>query len=263
MLRLGGTASQSHMDAFEGLVTIFRRRGIELDWVLYSGYDALVDAFVSREIDMAWNGPLSYVKIKRRLDEPCRVIAMRDVDINFVTNFITRRASDITTVEDLIGRRFAFGSRGSVQTGLLAHYFLKQSGINPGPDFALFTFHDQRNAGSVSDEADVIERVRTGEYDAGAVSLRTLEVMKEQQALPQDAIRVFWSSPGYSHCCFTAQGDMNSALSHEIEQAFVSIDDGDPVGKAVLEAEGCSRLVPGISEGWEMIETAAEEEGLI
>ena len=56
---------------------------------------------------------------------------------------------------------------------------------------------------------------------------------------------------------------MDGALSHEIEQAFVSIDDGDPVGKAVLEAEGCSRLVPGISEGWEMIETAAEEEGLI
>ena len=55
MLRLGGTASLSHIDAFEGLATIFRRRGIELDWVLHSGYDALVDAFGSREIDMAWS----------------------------------------------------------------------------------------------------------------------------------------------------------------------------------------------------------------
>ena len=263
MLRLGGTASQSHMDAFEGIGEIFRRRGIGLDWVLYSGYDELVEAFVSREIDMAWNGPLSYVKIKRRLNEPCRVIAMRDVDINFVTTFITRQDSDIETVEDLMGRRFAFGSRGSVQTGLLAHYFLKQSGINPASDLAHFSFHDERNAGSLSDQADVIERVRTGEYDAGAVSLRTLEEMKHRETLPQDAVRVFWSSPGYSHCCFTAQIDMDSKLSREIEQAFVSIDGGDPVGRAVLEAEGCSSLVPGIYEGWEMIETAAEEEGLI
>ena len=220
MLRLDGTVSQSHIDAFEGIAKVFQRRGIELDWILYSGYDALVEAFVSKEIDMAWNGPLSYVKIKRRLDEPCRVIAMRDVDINFVTSFITRQGSGIETVEDLMGRRFAFGGRGSVQTGLLAHYFLKQSGINPASDLALFTFHDERKARSVSDEADVIERVRTGEYDAGAVSLRTLEVMKEQEALPQDAIRVFWSSPGYSHCCFTAQSDWDRALSREIEQAF-------------------------------------------
>ena len=263
MLRLGGTASQSHIDAFEGLATIFQRRGIELEWVLYSGYDALVDAFVSREIDMAWNGPLSYVKIKRLLDEPCRVIAMRDVDINFVTNFITRQDSDITTVEDLIGRLFAFGSRGSVQSGLLAHYFLKKSGINPRRHLAHFTFHEERSVGSVSDEADVIEVVRTGEYDAGAVSLRALDVMKEEGALPQNTVRVFWSSPGYSHCCFTSQGDMDSALSREVEQAFLSIDDNDPTGKAVLDAEGCRRIVLGISEGWEMIEAAAEEEGLI
>lgn len=263
MLRLGGAASQSHVDAFEGLVTIFRRRGIELDWVLYSGYDALVEAFVSKEIDMAWNGPLSYVKIRRQLEEPCRVIAMRDVDVNFVTSFITRPDSNIVTVEDLIGRRFAFGSHGSVQAGLLAQYFLKRSGINPRPDLAHFTFHDERDAGSVSDEADVIERVRTGDYDAGAVSLRTLETMKERGGLPEDAVRIFWSSPGYSHCCFTAQGDMDSALSGDIERAFVSVDDRDPVGKAVLEAGGCSGLVPGISEGWEVIEKAAAEEGLI
>ena len=93
--------------------------------------------------------------------------------------------------------------------------------------------------------------------------MRTLEGMKEQGAIPEDAIRVFWTSPGYSHCCFTAQGDMDTALSHEIEQAFVSVNDRDPVGKAVLEAEGCGSLVPGITEGWEIIEKAAEQEGLI
>jgi phosphonate transport system substrate-binding protein len=188
---------------------------------------------------------------------------MRDVDVNFITSFITRQDSDIATVEDLIGKRFAFGSRESVQTGLLAHYFLKQSGIDPGPDLALSTFHDDRDAEAVSGEVDVIERVMSGEYDAGAITPRTLGAMREREAIPRDAIRGFWSSPGYSHCCFTAQRDMDGKLSREIEQAFISIDDADPVGRAVLKAEGCDSLVPGISEGWEMIEIAAEEEGLI
>ena len=162
MLRLGGTASTSHMVVFQGIQAYFQRQGIDLDWVLYSDYDALVDAFVTREIDLAWNGPLSYVKIKRRLDDPCRVIAMRDVDVNFVTHFVTAHGSHIDTVEDLQGKRFAFGSRGSVQAGLLAYYFLKQVGINPRRDLAACSFYEERGTSSLSDERDVIERGAQG-----------------------------------------------------------------------------------------------------
>ncbi|SVA77040.1 uncharacterized protein METZ01_LOCUS129894, partial [marine metagenome] len=57
--------------------------------------------------------------------------------------------------------------------------------------------------------------------------------------------------------------DMGIGLREEIKQAFTSIDSSEPIGKAVLEAEGCSELVTGISEGWEIIEKAAYEEGLI
>ena len=158
MIRLGGTASPSHMAVFQGLEAHFRLRGIELDWILYSGYDSLVEAFVSGEIELDWNGPLSYVKINRRLDTPCKVIAMRDVDIDFITHFITRAVSDVATVEDLKGKRFAFGSRGSVQAGLLAYHFLKQLGTHPRSDLAAYTFHDERQPSASSDEMDVIER---------------------------------------------------------------------------------------------------------
>ena len=75
MVRLGGTATVSHMDVFQGLEKLFRQQGIELDWVLYSGYDEMVDAFVKGEIDLAWNGPLSYVKIKRQVADAPRAIA--------------------------------------------------------------------------------------------------------------------------------------------------------------------------------------------
>src|SRR5712664_3168053 len=85
MLRIGGTASPGHITIFRGLKTHFQQQGIALDWVLYADYDALVEAFATREIDLAWNGPLSYVHIKQRLNDPCRVVAMRDVDVNFST----------------------------------------------------------------------------------------------------------------------------------------------------------------------------------
>ena len=41
------------MAAFQDLETHFERLGIDLDWVLYSDDEAVVDAFVAAEIDLA------------------------------------------------------------------------------------------------------------------------------------------------------------------------------------------------------------------
>jgi ABC-type phosphate/phosphonate transport system substrate-binding protein len=251
------------MDLCQALEKLFGRAGIDFDWILYSGYDAMVDAFVRKEIDLAWNGPLSYVKIQRLLDDPCQVIAMRDVDLNFITHFITQPNSDIITVEDLPGKSFALGGRNSVEAGLLPYHFLKQAGINPGVDLAKCTFYDQRPPSGLSDQHDVAERVGQGEYEAGAISQRALDGLVESGGNSKSSLRVFRSSPGYSHCCFTAQNDLDPELSRQIAQTFTSVQDNEPVGKSVLEAEDCAALVPGITEGWEILERAAAEEGLI
>jgi ABC-type phosphate/phosphonate transport system substrate-binding protein len=103
----------------KGLKTHCQQQGMALDWVLYSDYDALGEACATREIDLAWKGPISYVHIKERLHDPCRVVAMRDVDVNCSTPLFTRRDSSMTTLEDLQGKRVALGSRGSAQAGLL------------------------------------------------------------------------------------------------------------------------------------------------
>ena len=48
-----------------------------------------------------------------------------------------------------------------------------------------------------------------------------------------------------------------------LTHAFVSMQYDDPLGKTALEAEGCKAFVPGVTEGWEVLEAVAEEEGLL
>ena len=254
----GGTASPGHITVFRGLKTHFQQQGIALDWVLYADYDALVEAFATREIDLAWNGPISYVHIKQRLHDPCRVVAMRDVDVNFRTQLFTRRDSSITTLEDLKGKRVALGSRGSAQAGLLPYYFLKQHGLDPQRDLAAYTFAEDREPSPLSDERAVVELVLKGAYDAGAVGQRTLEGLTEHGQLMPDTLRVFWSSPGYSHCCFTAHRDLDAGVAQQITDAFLSMHYTDRLGKEVLDAEGCQAFVPGITTGWEALERCAQ-----
>src|SRR3989442_3992078 len=98
MLRIGAVAyAPSVVTIFEGLKRHFHLQGIELDWVLYSNYDALVTAFVTGEVELAWTGPLAYVKIRRALAEPCGVLDMRAIAVGFTTQFITLRDASIQT----------------------------------------------------------------------------------------------------------------------------------------------------------------------
>jgi phosphate/phosphite/phosphonate ABC transporter binding protein len=264
MLKIGAVAYAPYVvTIFEGIKKHFNHLGLPLDWVLYSNYDALVDAFVGREVDLAWNGPLAYVKIRRRLPDGSRVVAMRDMDVNFTTQFITQPDSPIHTVQDLKGKRFAFASRGSVQAGLLAYYFLKQAGLHPDTDLALATFTEDRPAGGPAGEAGVITLVRSRDYDAGAVSAHTLRTLQEKGQMQAGGVRVFWSSPGYSHCCFTAHGGIDDVMAERITAAFTAMRLDEPAHHQVLELEGCKGFVPGTAEGYDLLEAAAAEEGLI
>jgi phosphonate transport system substrate-binding protein len=187
----------------------------------------------------------------------------KSLDVNLVTMFITHPHSTISTVADLKGKRFAFGARGSVEAGLLAHHFLQQMGIYPGQDLALATFCEERQPPNADSQRDVVARIVSGEYDAGAVSSTALARMYEAGIVTPESVRVFWTSPGYSHCCFTAHSDTDRELSRQITQAFVSMHYDDPLGKIALEAEGCKAFVPRVTAGWEVLEAVAEEEGLL
>jgi hypothetical protein len=141
--------------------------------------------------------------------------------------------------------------------GLLARCLMM--GLDPARDLAVCSFYDERNSNTHLDERDVAERVSRYEYDAGAVSRRTIEALQAEGSLSPDSLRIIWSSPGYSHCCFTAQSDMDPALVEKLTQAFVTIDAQDPAGKAVLEGEACKAFVPDITTGWETLGKAAEQ----
>ena len=150
-----------------------------------------------------------------------------------------------------------------MQAGLLPYYFLQQLGVDPAHDLAVCSFYDERQGDTRSDERDVAERVGRCEYDAGAVSGRTIEALQADGKRAPGGFRIIWSSLGYSHCCFTAHRDLDPVLVEKITQAFVAVDAHDPAGKAVLEGEGCKAFVPGITTGWETLEKAAEQAGIL
>ena len=97
----------------------FKDADIPNDFVLFSNYEAQVEALLDGFIDIAWNTNLAYVRVYRRADGACRVLAMRDTDVEFTSVIVARSDRGISRLSDLKGKTVAFGSRDSGQAAIL------------------------------------------------------------------------------------------------------------------------------------------------
>ena len=62
-LRIGAVAYDPKVvTIWEGFRAYFSACGVEIDYVLYSHYDAQVDGDLCGEVDVAWNSQLAWVK---------------------------------------------------------------------------------------------------------------------------------------------------------------------------------------------------------
>src|SRR5438067_1596723 len=115
---------------WEAMWEYYREAGLPIDYVLYSNYDSQVEALLARQIDIAWNTNLAWVKLHRRTGGRCRALAMRDVDAEFKTVFAARVDSGIESLADVRGKRLALGSADSGQAAILPLHFLKEAGVD-------------------------------------------------------------------------------------------------------------------------------------
>src|SRR5437899_6163634 len=149
----------------------FREAGPPIDYVLFSNYDRQVKALLSREIDVAWNTNLAWVKVHQRTGGTCRALAMRDVDVGFATVVVARTDRAVESLADLRGKRLALGSADSAQAAILPVHYLQQAGVEPGQDCTLVRFDLDvgKHGDTGTSELEVLRALRDGEADAGAL----------------------------------------------------------------------------------------------
>ncbi|PYR93653.1 MAG: phosphate ABC transporter substrate-binding protein [Acidobacteria bacterium] len=214
---------------WEMINDFFRARGIPSDYVLFSNYEAQVEALLSRSIDIAWNTNLAYVRVHRRSGGRCKVLAMRDTDVEFTSILIAGTNTGITSIWDLRGKRLAFGSRDSGQAAILPEYFLGINGIDVQKDVRLtrFDLDVGKHGDTGTSEVAVLEAVTKGEADAGAVGdtywARTLAA----GGVDRNKVKPFWTSSPYCHCNFSVLEERyGNGLAFAQHENLIVVDSG-------------------------------------
>lgn len=250
---------------------------IRLDYVLFSNYEAQVRYLVDKKIDIAWNTNVAYVRSLFAAKQEAEAILMRDTDIGFKSVFVSKKGS-IENVQSLIGKSFGLGSLDSAQAAIMPLFYLQQHSLkltettlgakNAQDSINIIRFNSDvgKHGDTGRSEFDVLDKIRSGELDAGAIGSTTWARIMQEGSYPE--VASFYMSPDYCHCNFTALKSFDSALKEAFVQMMRSQNHlkNDPKIAHMMSLEGLNQWVlcdESALKGYEEIHQAMKEQNLM
>src|SRR5580704_3479698 len=258
-LRIGAVAYDPKVvTIWEGFKDYFASCGVEIDFILYSTYDAQVEANLSGAIDVAWNSPLAWVKSQIVSRGGCRAIAMRDSDRDLTTKILVGANSRMSSLADLKGKTVAVGASDSPQATLIPLGMIADAGIDPGRDCRVLYNEVMvgKHGDHVGGERDAARALAAGDADAACVLDANYPVFINEGTLDPGSTRVLATTPPFDHCNFTVRADLPEERSKAFVEILLGMSFQDPEVRSLMELEGLKQWLPARTTGYAQLEKA-------
>jgi ABC-type phosphate/phosphonate transport system substrate-binding protein len=260
-IRIGAVAyAPSSVTVFESLRRYLGRQGLNVDYTLYSNYDALVDALAKKQVDIAWNTPLAHAQYHRKAGNNSQTLVMRDVDCNVKSVLVVRTDADVRAIDDLKGKTLILGSHEAAEATVLPLYFLKHEGLDQGKLKVLSLDREVDLRGNpCSSENHVLKALQEGRGQAGILGQGLWNRLSKEQPDQVSGLRCVWVSPAFSHCVFTASKQFDRKLGEKFAALMLAMKPGDPDAAEVMRLEGTKQWVAGSQTGFQELFKALSE----
>lgn len=255
-------------------------KDIRLDYVLFSNYERQVQWLKEGKIDIAWNTNVAFIRSRHCTNNGAEAILMRDTDIGFKSVFVAKRDT-MRGLEDLKGKKFGLGSLDSAQAAIMPLFYLQQASLalkempldslhQSSADDTLKVYRFNSDVGKHGDtgrsEFDVLDKIKSGELDAGAIGSTTWVRVMQEGNYPQ--MVNFYTSPAYCHCNFTTLKSFDSYLKRSFVEMMKSQNalKNDPKIAHMMSLEGLNEWVlcdENALKGYEEIAQAMGEQHLL
>jgi phosphonate transport system substrate-binding protein len=233
-----------------------RELGMKVEFIPVVDYAATVEGLAAKKLDLVWYGGFTSVQAARRTNGNIRRLVLRQEDAEFKSVFIARSDSAISSLGDLRGKTFAFGSVSSTSGHLMPRYFLmKQAGITPEKDFKHLAFSGAHDATALW--------VQSGKVDAGALNFLVWDKLVRDKKVDLGKVKVFYTTPPYVDYVWTARGDLDRGLQEKITSAFLKLDPANPEQRKLLDLQHTKKYMKAEDAEWKSVEEAAIAAGLL
>lgn len=250
---------------WEGFKAWFAQQGLAFDYVLYSNYEAQVQAQFDGSVHLAWNSPLAWVRadrIARSRGQAVQAVAMRDTDRDLHSVVVVRADSPVQELAGLRGCRLGVGAIDSPQATLIPLHHLHTQGLVGGRDFSVRRFDvlGGKHGDHIGGERDAALALLAGEVDACCLIDGNHLAFGLDGSLPAGSTRIVARTPAYDHCNFTTSPGAPQAAVEHFVQLLLAMRWDDPQVRPLLELEGLRQWLPGRTSAYAQLELAVDEQ---
>ena len=251
---------------WDGFKAWFGQQGLAFDYMLYSNYEAQVQAQFDGDIDLAWNSPLAWLRAARMAGsrgQSVQAVAMRDSDRDLRSVIVVRADSSLRAIADLRGLTLGVGAIDSPQATLIPLQHLRLAGLVGGRDFTVRRFDvlGGKHGDHIGGERDAALALLAGEVGACCMIDGNHLAFGLDGTLPAGSTRVIERTAPYDHCNFTTSPGAGQAGTARFVELLLAMRWDDPQVRPLLELEGLRQWLPGRTSGYAQLDQAVDEEG--
>jgi phosphonate transport system substrate-binding protein len=172
-----------------------KQLGREVKLSTVDTWEGLAKSLANGETDLSLMGPWGYVLANNEAGAQVVSTILYDGKPEYFAITVTNPKSGINTLEDLKGRTFAFGDKGSTSGYLIPLHYLMAKGIDPDKYFSkvINTTHPAIEMAVTRGELDAgadYNRNRDSMISAGLIKASDSKIIWTSDPLPNDAFAV-------------------------------------------------------------------------
>ncbi|MFM9880266.1 MAG: phosphate/phosphite/phosphonate ABC transporter substrate-binding protein [Burkholderiaceae bacterium] len=179
-------------------------------------WEGLAKSLASGETDLALMGPWGYVLANHEAGAQAVATILYEGKPEYFAIMVTNPKSGINRIEDLKGKSFAFGDKGSTSGYLIPFHEFQKRGINVDTHFSkvLYTKHQA-----------IETQVARGELDAGADYNRNRDAMIDEGLIKASESKIIWTSAPLPNDAFAVSAALakDTALVKDLRTALEAI----------------------------------------
>ena len=235
-----------------------KKLGVSVKYIPVKSYAAAVAAFRNDQVQLAWFGGLSGVRA-RILVSGSEAIAQGFEDQAFFNYFIAHSSTGLKRSdafpENIAGKIFTFGSKGSTSGRLIPEFHIRKN-LKKSPNDVF------QKVGFSGNHSRTIQLVQSGAYQVGAVNSKVWDNEMKAGLIDPEKISIIWKTPPYPNYQWSIRGDVDerwgAGFKSRVKEVLLNIKDPD-----LLASFPRTSFVPASNSDYQPILDVAKEIKLI